>query len=99
MNCGKHEADLALLHRTYVRVGAEVEDDFAVVCSRCAADKYGLRIDADDAGDVLLWDPDQYPYDGAARPGHPCFRPGPQWAPSLNEIEHRLRVGVPVGPR
>jgi hypothetical protein len=84
-------SNLTVLHKTYKRVdlrrpGSEPKKDIMVICRDCAGDEYGLIIGGED-GRVMWWDPERYPYDANARRGDVTWRPGPDWPPSVNELD------------
>ena len=85
------EARLVAHHRTYERLGQELEDDVYVACAGCLAELglYSKHLYYPDSAEWILevfdWEDEIYPY-VHARPGEPCYRPDDTWPPSMNEV-------------
>lgn len=83
----RHVAEI-VHHRHYRTLGRERDKDLIALCRGCAAEA-GILCDQD--GNPRFWDVDLYPYHSAVPLSHPCWRPGPDWPPSWNEVEFRQR--------
>lgn len=87
-----HTHKLVMVVRTWARFPNLELDDVAVVCADCTCDRLGLVAGIDEATgelEVLVWDVETYPCDADASAGDACYRPGPDFPPSLDEIAFR----------
>jgi len=90
-----HDASRLVAHRvTWERFPNETEQDARVICVGCL-EQLGLYADPyqwDDGNwslEVERWNEELYPFDPRAKLGEVCYRPAPDFPPSLNEIQFR----------
>ena len=86
---GKHKHGRPIVvHRNYAHLGHEPDEDIMAMCPGCLAEK-GLIVSYkdDDLGHIGSWDVNRYPYDPTAKIGDVRYRPGPDWPPSMDEVE------------
>jgi hypothetical protein len=80
----EHHDDVVIVHRNYSHLPGDPDEDLMVIYRDCLASLGILS-----HGPQWLWDSDLYPYNPSAPRGHACYRPGPDWPPSWNEVRAR----------
>ena len=100
----RHDESRLVVHRlTWANFPREQEEDARVLCVGCLEELglYAERVYFE--GDWLegewippgwsleveRWDEERYPYDPRAKRGEVCYRPAPDFPPSLAEVYHR----------
>jgi hypothetical protein len=92
--------ELVAHRKTWKNHPREREADVRVLCVHCLG-AIGLYADPYtwDDGEVTLeverWDEEAYPFDPRAKRGEVCFRPAPDYPPSLDEVYFRRGAPQP----